>query len=268
MIKLNGHVVELNQFPDGTLLTKEKITEPVNIISWRYENDRELFAIYCLARHINDVGMISELYMPYIPNARQDRVKEDHDVFTLKYFSEIINACGFRKVYVFDPHSPVSEALINNICINTGAEMITELLEKITNQDPSKELVVCYPDDGAYKKYSSFVSAHTCYGIKKRDWATGKISGLDIMLNGEDIKGKTILMVDDIISYGGSMFYAAKKLKELGCGDIYIYASHVENSILDGELIKSGLFKKIFTTDSLFSKSHKTIEVVKIIQED
>ena len=70
-------------------------------------------------------------------------------------------------------------------------------------------------------------------------------------------------MVDDIISYGGSMYYSAKKLKELGCGEIYIYASHVENSILEGELIKSGLFEKIYTTNSIFTKEHEKIEVLK-----
>ena len=42
--------------------------------------------------------------MPYIPNARQDRVKGPEDVFTLKYFANVINALGFRTVTVLDPH--------------------------------------------------------------------------------------------------------------------------------------------------------------------
>ena len=39
-------------------------------------------------------------------------------------------------------------------------------------------------------------------------------------------------MIDDIISYGGTMYYSAKKLKELGVGKIYAYATHVENSLI------------------------------------
>ena len=127
----------------------------------------------------------------------------------------------------------------------------------------SDNVVVFYPDTGAYKKYSDFICRPACYGIKNRNWQDGKILGLNVITNGIDLKGKTILMVDDIISYGGSMYYSAKKLKELGCGEIYIYASHVENSILEGELIKSGLFEKIYTTNSIFTKEHEKIEVLK-----
>lgn len=253
----NSAAVTVNdRFPDKTLLLRVKVGENNKII-WRYENDSELFTVYCIARHIKEKGSNLGLIMKYIPNARQDRVKELTDVFTLKYFSEIINSCGFDYVHVLDPHSPVSEALINNIKIDNGSRYIQSVLRVIDD-----DVVIYYPDNGAYKKYTSFVTQAACYGIKKRDWTTGKILGLDIALNGIDIKGKTILMVDDIISYGGSMYYGAKALKEMGCGDIYIYASHVENSILEGELIKSSLFKKIYTTDSLLTKQHEKIKVL------
>lgn len=249
-------ITQYERFPDNTLLMKLMVGNE-NEIVWKYENDSELFAVYCIARHIKQKGLNVGLVMDYIPNARQDRVKEPRDVFTLKYFAELINSCDFDYVEVLDPHSPVSEALINNIRVDNGGEYIEKVLKEL-----GEDVIVYYPDNGAHKKYTSFITQPACYGVKKRDWATGKILGLDIMLNGIDIKNKTILMVDDIIAYGGSMFYGAKALKELGCGDIYIYATHVENSILEGELIDSGLFKKIFTTGSLFNKEHKLIEVL------
>lgn len=250
-------ITDYSRFPDNTLLMKLIVGEE-NEIVWKYENDGELFAVYCIAKHIKSKGASVGLVMKYIPNARQDRVKEARDVFTLKYFSELINSCGFDYVEVLDPHSPVSEALINNIRVDNGCKYIESVLKKLDN-----DVVVYYPDNGAYKKYSSFITAPTCYGVKKREWSNGKILGLDVMFNGIDIKEKTILMVDDIIAYGGSMYYGAKELKAAGCGDIYIYASHIENSILEGELIKSGLFKKIYTTDSLFSKEHELIETIR-----
>jgi chromosomal replication initiator protein len=79
-----------------------------------------------------------------------------------------------------------------------------------------------------------------------------------------------ILMIDDIISYGGSLYHSANKLKELGVGKIYAYATHTENSVLDrekGTLIKSlenGTVEKLFTTNSLYSGKHEKIEVVNI----
>ena len=71
-------------------------------------------------------------------------------------------------------------------------------------------------------------------------------------------------MFDDIISYGGSMYYGALKLKELGVDKIYAYASHTENSILDkekGTLIKL-LEERLFTTSSLFTGKHEKITVL------
>ena len=47
--------------------------------------------------------------MPYIPNARKDRAHREKDVFTLKYFANIINSLNFDNVYVLNPHSNVSQ---------------------------------------------------------------------------------------------------------------------------------------------------------------
>lgn len=96
-------ITDYGHFPDNTLLMKLMVDEE-NEIVWKYENDSELFAVYCIARHIKQKGFRVGLVMKYIPNARQDRVKEPRDVFTLKYFSELINSCGFDYVEVLDPH--------------------------------------------------------------------------------------------------------------------------------------------------------------------
>ena len=261
MIKVNNIVVHPEKFPDGTLLFNKNNTDLLSDnkakILWKFENNEELITVIFLTKYLRSNGIAYiQLDMPYIPNARQDRIKTNNDVFTLKYFADIINWLQFDCVRVFDPHSPVSEALINNIEVDTGEKYIQDLLGTFPTAP-----IIYYPDNGAYKKYSDFIKLPSCYGVKKRDWESGKILGLDIVTTGVDITGKTILMIDDIISYGGSMYYGAKKLKELGCGDIYIYASHVENSILKGDLIKSGLFEKMFTTDSIFTEKHELMHV-------
>jgi ribose-phosphate pyrophosphokinase len=261
MIKINGEIIDQNHFPDNSLLVKYQSDVGINEIEWKYESDAEIFTLYCLKRHLDNHWMHPKTYlkMHYIPHARQDRVKKEEDVFTLKYFAEILNSLNFDNVEVLDPHSSVSKALINNIS-EAPFLALRQVLEGI--EEEYTDYVVCYPDDGACKKYSDFITLPYCYGRKNRDWTNGKILGLDIITNGIDLKDKTILIIDDIISYGGSMYYTAKKLKELGCGDIFIYASHVENSILKGDLIKSGLFKKIYTTNSLFTEKHDLIQVL------
>lgn len=264
MIKLNGLKLNLGNFPDGTLLLKmppEASNASEATIEWHYENDRELVALIFITKHLHAHDMKSiYLHMPYIPNARQDRVKTSEDVFTLKYFAEVINGLNFTSVTVLDPHSNVSESLIDHIKILSPKGYVEEVIKKIAEEEVELPMMF-YPDEGASKRYSGMVELPYSFGIKKRDWKTGKIQGLDVSGDIGEIAGKNILIVDDICSKGGTFYHSAKKLKELGAKNIYLYISHCENSILEGELIKSDLLKKIFTTDSILTATHPLIEV-------
>ena len=102
------------------------------------------------------------------------------------------------------------------------------------------------------------------FGIKQRDWETGQILGLDVAGSVDKIKDSRILIVDDICSRGGTFYHSAKKLKELGAKEIYLYITHCENTILEGELLTSGLIEKVYTTNSIFTKEHEKIEVFKL----
>lgn len=278
MITLNGKLVEIGSFPDGTILMKQGKLLDAPSITWRYENDREFLALIYLVKHLNRLGYdFIDLYMPYIPNARMDRVKYNEDVFTLKYFAELLNSLNFQTVTVLDPHSNVSEALINNLRALTPDKYINQVLEKIPVNymeldDPLSfipqtkkiySVTMFFPDEGSMKRYSSKCNIPYAFGIKKRNWETGVIEGLDVAGAVDQIVGRDILIVDDICSRGGTFYHSAKKLKELGAKDIYLYVSHCENTILEGELLNGDLIKKIYTTDSIFTKEHEKIEVLK-----
>ena len=294
MIFIEDKKVDINRFPDGTLLLKEDIVLNYSnldeiTITWLYDNNEELVSLIFLTKHIRDSG-ISEinLKLPYIPNARQDRVKTDEDVFTLKYFADVINWLEFKSVEVLDPHSSVSEALINNIKVLSPEKYILKAIDSIeenmasnqsddedSNQsddedlasnksDKSQKLLLFYPDEGAMKRYSGMVDRPFCFGIKNRDWQTGKIK--DLMVSGDTdlIEGARVLIVDDISSRGGTFYHSALKLKELGAEELYLYVTHAENTILEGNVLKGDLFKKVYTTDSIFRKSHEKMEIFKL----
>ncbi|MBE6856332.1 MAG: ribose-phosphate pyrophosphokinase [Ruminococcus sp.] len=264
MLKINGSEIVQGSFPDGTLLVKYAPEKDLAYaeIDWYYENDRELVTLIYLTKHLNAHGINRvKLFMPYIPNARQDRVKSDEDVFTMKYFAQVINWLGFESVTVLDPHSTVSEALIDRIAILTPKENVRRVISEITRSEGAEPFMF-YPDEGASKRYSGMVTLPYGFGIKKRDWKTGKILGLDVSGSVEQIKGKSVLIVDDICSKGGTFLFSAKKLKELGAGNIYLYISHCEKTILNGELLTSGLISKIYTTDSICNFRHELINIM------
>ena len=265
MLKLNEQEIKIGNFPDGTMLIKQDI--PLNdkvTISWFYEEDKEMIALIYLTEHLKAHGILNiHLYMPYIPNARQDRVKTNEDVFTLKYFAKLINSLGFKAVTVLDPHSTVSEALIDNIIIEKPTKLIEATIEKITKLEGEAPSMF-YPDEGAGKRYSGMIPLPYAFGIKKRDWATGNILGLEASGDVDNIANKNILIVDDICSKGGTFYFSAKKLKELGAKNIYLHITHCENTIFDGDILTSGLIKRIFTTNSILTKEHNLIEITKL----
>ena len=264
MIKVCGQEVIVDHFPDGTQNIKMPEIYIPNAcsditITWLYESEEELLTLIYVKKWVdNRYYMDVQLEMPYIPNARMDRVKHQEEVFTLKYFANIINSLGFCLVSVLDPHSSVSEALIDNISIDSPKEFIDEVLRHI-NVDS-----LFFPDEGAMKRYSSMAKLPYTFGVKQRQWETGEILGLDIAGDIELIKDKDILIVDDICSRGGTFYFAAKKLKELGAKDIHLYVTHCENTVHDGELLKSDLIKRIWTTDSLKRTPHAKISTIPI----
>ena len=269
MIKINGTAIEIGHYPDGTLnlqLSNESmnplIVDKEGWIDWYYDKEEELISLIYLVNKLRNKGVSTlTLYMPYVPNARMDRCEGNHDVFTLKYFSNIINSLQFCNVRTLDVHSTVTEALINNISNESPVSYIQFVMGQIV-PFADKELTIFYPDAGAMKRYSKMIKAPYAFGNKVRDWETGKIQGLEVIGDQNLIADHDILIIDDICSRGGTFYYAAQKLKELGAKDIYLWVSHCENTILDGELVKSGLLKKIYTTDSIFTVKHDLIEVV------
>lgn len=257
MIKINNEIFEQNTFPDRTplLKTPNKLNSDEQVITWLYDDMKELFVVYCITKHLKELTKTPiRLVMPYVPNARQDRTQnEKEDVFTLKWFCDIINNLEFSRVTIIDVHSTVTPALLNN-CHSINNQKFFDIVKSNIDVD-----LAFYPDNGASKKYSEYIKMLYAFGIKNRDWETGKILGLDII---GDVQDKNILIIDDISSYGGTFYHSAKKLKNLGAQNIYLLVTHCEDSILKGDLINSGLIEKIYTTNSIYRGTHELIEVI------
>lgn len=268
-IVLNTQNINPTMFPDGTKLLKFDANFGENFtITWLYDNDEELFQLIALTKHLKNKGCKVWLNLPYVPNARMDRVKNKEEVFTLKAFAETINWLGFEEVRISNPHSTVSEALFDRVYVDFNC--VYQDVKRILQTSLSKIDVIFFPDEGACKRYSDLLAPlglPVAFGIKKRDWKTGKILGIDIA-GYDELKGKNILMVDDICAYGGTFYYSACKLKDLGANEISCYVTHLENSVMDkekGKLIQGDLIKTIYATNSIFRgvASHK----IKIVRE-
>ena len=272
MIKLNDKVVKQGRFPDGTLALnmENSLMDDVmfeQVITWLYDGDDEMFTIMSLVDMLKRNGYNRYiLYMPYLPNARMDRIKSTNENFALKVFTNWLNSLGFAKVYVENVHSNVSNALVDNISDRLPEDDIN-FITNIYDFD-----VIFFPDEGACKRYKDMnviknLGLPIAFGIKNRDWKTGEILGLDVV--GADVKDKKVLIVDDICSKGFTFYYSAEKLKELGATDIRLYITHCEDNIKNGRILDEDVdvISKVYTTDSICHIENEKIDFIRIFRE-
>jgi len=239
--------------PDFDVSEPVTITHRINSF-----NDFGLLLLAIDALKRMDVKLIN-VFIPYFPAARQDRVMISGEPLSVKVYADILNSLKLNKVTVFDAHSEVTPALLDNCEVIPNHAFIAEVLEKI-----GKEVKLISPDGGALKKiykvseYLGGVEVVEC--SKSRDVKTGKLSGFKVY--NDDLKGMDCLIVDDICDGGGTFVGLAEELKKKNAGKLYLAVSHgIFNKGFD---VFQKDFEKIFTSNSFREFDNEMVEVVKL----
>lgn len=256
------------QFPDGQqdiqITSIFKTTENVQVRVLSHLNSfKDLELIVCSVKCLNNLGIKDvTLYIPYLLGARSDRKFARGGVNYLKdIISPILNSLNLTKIVVLDPHSDVSEAVLNNFEKEPNFLLASWALDQILDvegKDKLDDIFMIVPDAGALKKaydLVGWIQKRNDIGVpyflpcsKHRDIASGEI--LDTLIPKDKFNGETCFIVDDICSKGGTFKSLAKKLKSLGAGDIYLIVTHYEGTADLKELSESGI-KQVFTTNSI-----------------
>jgi len=201
------------------------------------------------------------LFIPYFPAARQDRVMIPGEPLSVKVYADIINAMALAGVTIFDPHSEVTPALLNNCVTISNHEFIKQVIAKI-----GADVKLISPDGGALKKIykvSEFLGgAEVVECSKSRDVKTGKLSGFKVY--SDDLAGADCLIVDDICDGGGTFIGLAEALKAKNAGKLYLAISHGIFSKGFDELGK--YFEQIFTTDSIKEVDHVDVTQITLAE--
>ncbi|MFH6949664.1 ribose-phosphate diphosphokinase [Flavobacterium sp. FlaQc-51] len=234
----------------------EKVTITHRLNSF---NDLGLLCITVDALRRMDVKVI-DLFIPYFPAARQDRVMIKGECLSVKVYADIINTLQLNKVFVFDAHSEVTPALVNNCEVIPNHTFIAAVLKVI-----GENVKLISPDGGALKKIykvSEFLGGIDVVECSKsRDVKTGKLSGFKVYE--DDLNGIDCLIVDDICDGGGTFVGLAEELKKKNAGKLYLAVSH---GIFNKGFEVLNCFDKIFTTNSVKDFEGESVEVIKLDQ--
>lgn len=200
-----------------------------------------------------DKSVTIELCIPYFPYARQDRVCVEGEALGAAVMAKFINDMCFDNVIIWDAHSDVTPALLNNVT-NVSQLDIVKRSQAITHGLTSGEITLVSPDAGASKKTLNI--AETFDGIpdvitaqKKRNLKTGRIIKTEVT---GDVAGKDLLIVDDICDGGTTFVEVAKVLKTKGAKSVSLFVTH--GIFSKGLSVFDGLIDVIYTSDAFKTK--------------
>ena len=203
--------------------------------------------------------------IPYYGYARQDRKVVPRTSISAKVVANLITNAGASRVVTVDLHAgqiqgffdmPVDNLFTTPLC----ARYIKRKLK-------NKKLICVSPDVGGVQRtrgLATKIKADLAI-IDKRRPKPGKSKVMNIIGN---VKGKTCIIVDDIIDSGGTIINAVDALKKNGATEVYVFITH---AVLSGDAankIKKSKIKKLVITDSIDNsqkiKNNNKIEVLSI----
>ncbi len=257
-------LLEIRKFSDGELWLKygENIRgSEVFLIQTTIppaENLMELLMMIDAAKRASAKSITAVI--PYFGYSRQDRKDQPRVAISAKLVANLLTVAGADRVVSMDLHAsqiqgffdiPFDHLYGSSVFVNRFVNMIDNL-------------AVVSPDVGGIKvarAYAKRLKASLVVIDKRRP----RPNVTEVVSIIGDVKGKNVLLVDDLIDTGGTMVNAVKALKSYGAEKIYIAATH---GVLSGEAIerlKGSDVEKVFISDTVAIPSERIFDKLEII---
>ena len=203
--------------------------------------------------------------IPYFGYARQDRKVVPRTSISAKLVSNLITKAGADRVVTVDLHAGQIQGFFDIPVDNLFATPI--FARHVKKKVKNKNIICVAPDVGGTERARALGKLLNV-GLAIVDKRRPKPGQSQVMNVIGDVKGKTCIIVDDIIDSGGTIVNAAKALKDRGAKEVYVYITH---GVLSGEAvkkIKNSVIKNLVITDTIDNngkiKNAKNIEVLPI----
>ncbi|MCL1787410.1 MAG: ribose-phosphate pyrophosphokinase [Defluviitaleaceae bacterium] len=173
--------------------------------------------------------------IPYFGYARQDRRDRSHAPISAKLVADMITEAGADRILSMDLHSPQIQGFFNIPFDHLSGVYTFINYYKDKGYDLKKDYVVVSPDFGSVTRCNIFAEAleiPLAITEKRRD-ENGKPYVANFI---GDVKGKQVILLDDVLSSGNSLIQVAKKLKEEGAESIYACVTH---PMLSGDAVEN-----------------------------
>jgi ribose-phosphate pyrophosphokinase len=250
--RLSAHLVaaELRVFSDGESKMKMgRMTKNCIIVQSTYPPaDTHLMQALMMAVRCAEGARDVCAVIPYLAYARQDRAFLEGEVVSIALVAKLLQSAGVGHVITVDIHSQLAMSYFASVQNVSSIPLLAEYASKMKLRRP----IAVSPDAGGADRAKEFAkhSKTDMLALKKsRDRTTGEVTvdeKLDI-----DVSGRDAILIDDMISSGGSIVKAAEVLHKKGAGKVYAMCAH---ALLIGDAaqrLKAAGVQDIIATNSV-----------------
>ena len=265
--KLNATFIptETTNFPDGeSKITLKKIPKKGIVLVIQSTsppvdtNFLQLLSMVSQARKFS-----SKIYavIPYMGYARQDRSFLGGEIITISVVAKMLKTAGAKKIIVVDIHSKIALKHFKIQVENVSAiPKLVNYFKRIKLKNP----LVVSPDAGGSSRAKEFAMQFNSNFTSLKKYRNRKTGKVKIQSSKMDVKNRDIILVDDMISSGGSIIKATQFLKKQGAGRIFVACSHaILINDAEKKIRKAGV-REIVSTNTISGRSAK-VDVSDII---
>ena len=225
------------------------------------ENWIELLLMIDAARRASAARITAVI--PYFGYARQERKDQPRVSIAAKLMANMLTTAGIDRLLTMDLHAPQIQGFFDVPVDHLyGSAVFAEYVHRLNIQN----LVVVAPDVGALKTARSYAKRlQTDLAlIDKRRPRQNEAEVVNII---GEVKGRNVLLIDDIVDTAGTLTHAAQALREAGAKEIYAACTHALLSGPAYERIESSVLTKLVVTDTIpLKRPSEKIEVVSVAE--
>ncbi len=244
--------IETRRFPDGERYIRIKGEVPKEVVviqSTGYPQDENLMELFLLLKNLKSLGVErTRVVIPYFGYGRQERRFKSGEAVSAVIIAELLEAAGASEIYSVNLHEKNIKEFFS-IPVHEISAM--PLIANYINEQIDDPMIIG-PDKGAlgFAEEISGILKCDCDYLEKTRISPEKV---EMKPKNLDVEGRDIVIVDDIISTGGTIVSASRILHDLGANKVLVGCVHpvlVEDALL--KIFAAGV-DDVFATDTLKS---------------
>jgi len=254
ILKMKLGKISIARFADGEIdiwLQEKVFTKDVFIIQpTNLPVNENILELCLIADSLRRSGAHSITgIVPYFGYSRKDKQFRFGEPISSKVIIDILVASGLDRIVAFDLHNRSLVGFTHMPFFELSALKI--FAQKI-KQEKLLNLQIFSPDTGGLKRARDFARIlNLPLGFIEKQRNLSKRDQSEILTLTGDVKNKNIILLDDIISTGGTLINAAQYLKKLGAKKVYACATHALFDLESAQKLQDSEINKLFVTNTI-----------------